>query len=81
MVNPKLQQGGEGMDVRLPLKSDANLPSGYLANQVISSLDHPDPDHVVVEPLKSGVNLLHGYLSKNPSSTYKKIKNEHGHWL
>jgi len=50
------------MDVWLPLKSDANLPSGYLANPVVSSLDHPDPDHVVVEPLKSGVNLLHGYF-------------------
>jgi len=61
------------MDVRLPLKSDSNLPSGYLANPVVSSVDHPDPDHVVVETLKSGVNLLHTYLSKNLSSTYKKI--------
>jgi len=81
MVNPKLQQGGEGMDVRPLFKSDTNLPSGYLANPVVSSLDHPEPDHVVVEPLKSGVNLLHGYISKNPSSTYEKIQNQHRHWF
>jgi len=56
--------GGEGMDVRLPLKSDSNLPSGYVASPVVSSPDHPDLDHVMVEPLKYGVNLLHGYLQK-----------------